>query len=123
MNCRAEFVVPEGSAYSMSQVQDSINHCLLQNTLTQLLWLAKYLAGESKDLNSMGIYIDFRVIDQAECLLSALAERFPGMNASISGRYAAHPDNLRNPWCDDMGGYFEVKLENGAVRAEDTPIV
>jgi len=123
MNCSALFAIPQRSTYSMTKVKEFINECLHQNSLVQLLWLKEYLTVDAQDLKRMGVYIDFRIIKQAECLLSSLRNHFPGLKASISGRYAAHPDNIRNPWCDDMGGFFEVKLENGAIRVEDTPIV
>lgn len=122
MDCKAEFIIPEGAAFTRTQVLASMNEILLQKTLSQLLWLSNRLTISYGALEAMGIYMDFRVIKQAECLFAALSGKYPELKASIKGEYSGYPIRFRFPWNEDLGGYFHVELENGTISTEVTPI-
>ena len=119
MRCKVEITVPEGVQYTAEQVQDSMKTYASQNCLAQLMWVVRTLNAEQDALYNMGIYLDHRVVGQAERLLAALQERYPGINVVFAGKYEACP--VGYPRLRETRAAFRVELENGTVNTEVSP--
>ena len=52
----------------------------------------------------------------------SLAERYPSLTAEVRGDYEPDPVNLEKGR-DDFGGFYELRLENGALNEEDIPFI
>ena len=113
--------IPAEAGYTRDEVLAAIGETVFRLSLAQLLWLKDGPKANRDLLVCLGITLDFRVVRQAEALLKALAEQFPGLELRIGGRYDAYGPNLKKGY-DDQGGFFSAELIDGTVRVEDTPI-
>ena len=124
MKCNVVFYFPSTEpAIESSDLQAEVSKTISRHNLSQLRWLESGLSADSAALRQLGIYLDYRVIEQAETLLYTLAEAYPSLSATISSRYSPFRGHEAGSFNDDMGGVFRVTLQAGLVETEDTPIV
>ena len=122
MHCSVVFRLPENASYMQNDIHVCVRRFLIQNNCVQLLWMNDFSSINTQGLTEKGVYLDYHVINQAKALLDSLSLAFPGLYAEIKGRYGPNPHNLMNSY-DDLGGYFNVTLENGIVICCEDPIV
>ena len=124
MRCNAVFYFPSTEpAIGSSDLQAEVHKTISRHHLSQLRWLESGMSADSAVLRQLGIYLDYRVMEQAETLLNALAEVYPNLSATISGHYFPFLLHEADSFNDDLGGYFRVTLQTGLVETEDTPTV
>jgi hypothetical protein len=86
-------------------------------------WLAELRPGVEKQHAPEGITM--HSIDYYASVLpffQSLAERYPSLTAEVRGDYEPDPVNLEKGR-DDFGGFYELRLENGALNEEDIPFI
>ena len=122
MTCQTIIKLPKNCEYDQAAVQNAITKILVDKSLCQLLWIKDRCSMDWNALIEAGYYLDYRVIGQAESLLGALSDSFPGLTAKIRGKYDAYPADKMDCWNNNAGGVFEVVLHDGKVTTEKWPL-